>query len=150
MTREKITLSENGWIVVADGGKALFLRNEGDRQFPNLAVFRVEENEGLQNRELASDRPGRLPDAGAEHMSAVEATDRHELAETQFAVDLANVLYEYAQKGEFGELILVATPSTLGAIRGELHQEVSGRIVGEIAKDLTNHPISKIGKIVLG
>ncbi len=122
MTDGKIALNENGWIVVADGGKALFLRNEGDRQFPNLIVFRVEENENLQNRELT---------------------------ETQFAVDLAKLLYEYAQKGDFGELILVANPSTLGTIRGELHQEVSGRIVGEFAKDLTNHPISEIEKIVL-
>lgn len=148
MTGGKITLNQNGWIVVADGGKALFLRNEGDRRIPSLTVFRVDNNENPQNREQVSDRPGRLADVAVGHKSAVETTDWHELAETQFAADLASILYKHAQKGDFGELVLVASPTALGEIRRELHQEVSDRIVGEIAKDLTNHAVSEIEKIV--
>ena len=35
-----IKLDHGTWVVVADGEKALFLRNEGDNQYPNLSVFR--------------------------------------------------------------------------------------------------------------
>lgn len=149
MADEKIKLGHKGWVVVADGGKALFLQNNGDQHHPDLAVFRVEENNNPPDREQASDRPGRFADAGSSHKSAAESTDWHELAEQRFATDLAALLYDHAHKNHFKSLVLVASPSTLGEIRRELHEEVKARIVGEVDKDLTNHPVSEIASLVL-
>lgn len=149
MANEKIKLGHKGWVVVADGGKALFLQNKGNEHHPELIVFRVDENDNPPDREQVSDRPGRFSDGGSGHKSAAEKTDWHELAEQQFASDLAERLYDHAHKGHFKSLVLVASPSTLGDIRRELHEEVTARIVGEIDKDFTNHPIEEIEKIVL-
>lgn len=149
MASGKIALNHKGWMIVADGSKALFLRNTGNRLNPKLEVFRVEESENPPDREQASDRPGRMADAGAGHKSAVENTDLHELAEIQFATDLAATLNRCAQQGDIPELALVASPATLGTVRKLLHSDVSKLIVGEVGKDLTNHPVNEIERIIL-
>jgi protein required for attachment to host cells len=45
-----------------------------------------------------------------------------------------------------GPLVLAADPKTLGQIRQHSHKELQSRIVGELAKDLVNSPISAIEK----
>ncbi|TYC53425.1 host attachment protein [Rhodobacterales bacterium] len=143
-------LKHNGWVVVADGSKALFLRNEGDEKFPNLEVFRKEEQENPPTHEQGTDKPGRFNDGPQVHRSAVAETDWHQLAEENFASDLADILYKRAHKGDFDKMILVAAPSVLGQVRKQLHKEVADRVVAEIDKDLTNHPVDQIEKLVLG
>ncbi len=145
-----IRLKHHGWIVVADGTKALFLRNDGDDKFPNLRIFQKKEQENPPNRDQVSDRPGRFNDTSQPHRSAVSEADWHRLAEDRFAADLAEMLYKRAHKGDFDNVILVAAPSVLGEVRKHLHKEVASRVVAEIAKDLTNHSVGDIEKIVLG
>ncbi|MBN9673962.1 host attachment family protein [Roseibium aggregatum] len=146
---EPIRLKHNGWVVVADGTKALFLRNAGDEKFPNLEIFKKETQDNPPNREQMSDRPGRLSDGSNGHRSAVSEADWHALAESGFASDLADMLYKRAHKGKFDEIVLVAAPSVLGEVRKHLHKEVTSRVIAEIGKDLTNHPVDKIEKLVL-
>ena len=81
--KDKITLKHDGWLVVADGEKALFLRNEGDEKFPNLEVFREEEQDNPPNREQAANRRGRFNDGPNVHRSAVD--------DTQLLDDLAGI-----------------------------------------------------------
>jgi protein required for attachment to host cells len=95
-----ITLNNNGWLVIADGEKALFLRNDGDEKFPNLTVFREMEHENPATREQAADRPGRLNDGGGSHRSAVQETDWHRIEKERFAKELAELLYKHAHKGK--------------------------------------------------
>jgi protein required for attachment to host cells len=42
----------------------------------------------------------------------------------------------------------VAPPQVLGEMRKKLHKEVSDRVVGEVAKTLTNHTVPEIEKIL--
>lgn len=136
--------------MVADGGKALFLRNVGDEKFPNLDVFREEEHDNPPNRDQKANRTGRLKDGGMNaHRSAVQDTDWHELEKERFADDLAGILYAQAHKGRFSSLVIVASPNVLGDLRKKLHKEVQDKVVGEVAKDLTNHPVDQIEKLVL-
>jgi protein required for attachment to host cells len=144
-----IKLKNGGWIVVADGSKALFLKNSGDATLPVLDVFREEAQENPATRDQGTSRPGRMRDSTGPHNSAMETTDWHQLAEDRFAKDLADILYRQAHRGEFKELIIVAAPAVLGEMRKELHKEVSDRVIAEIAKDYTNHPVDQIGKLVL-
>ena len=143
-----LTLKNNGWLVIADGEKALFLRNDGDEKFPNLTVFRELEHENPATRDQAADRPGRLNDSSS-HRSAVQETDWHRVEKERFAKDIAERLYKTAHKNGFDELVLVAPPAVLGAMRKELHKEVQDKIVGELDKDLTKHPVHEIEKLVL-
>lgn len=144
----KTKLKHEGWLVIADGEKALFLRNDGDEKFPNLTVFRELEHANPPDREQAADRPGRLSDGGS-HRSAVQETDWHRVEKERFAKDIAQRLYGHAHKGMFSELVLVAAPHVLGDLRKELHKEVQDKVIAEVAKDLTKHPVHEIEQLVL-
>ena len=144
-----IALKHEGWVVVADGEKALFLFNEGDEVYPNLKVFREMEHENPPSREQGTDKAGRLSDAGSSHRSAVENTDWHKIEKERFAREISDRLYKFAHQGRFQSLVLVAPPHVLGDLRKELHQEVARRIVAEVPKDLTKHPVDQIELLVL-
>lgn len=141
-------LTQGTWVLVADSEKALFLENTTDAQNPNLQVRRKEEQENPADREQSANRPGRFNDGPSVHRSAVDDTDWHQLAKERFAADLADRLYKMAHKGKFERLVLVAAPEVLGELRKNLHKEVADCVVGEVAKNLTNHEISKIEEMV--
>lgn len=144
-----MTKLKNGtWIAVADGEKALLLENLTDDENPNFDVIRKKEQDNPSDYEQSANRPGRMHDGGPGQKSALDDTDWHELAKERFAAELAELLYTHAHRGNFNELVLVAAPNILGELRGHIHKEVADRIIGEIPKTLTNHPLPKIEEIV--
>lgn len=142
-------LTNGTWVLIADGEKALFLENHGDDDYPFLQVFREEEHENPPAREQGSDRPGRYSDGPSVQRSAVQDTDWHRLEKERFAADLAGILYRQAHRGRFKHIVLVAAPATLGELRHHLHVEVRDRVIAEIDKTLTGHPVDQIEKIVV-
>lgn len=147
LNSDKSNVPRDCLVLVADGEKALFLRNEGDAQALDLHVERKKEQDNPPNREQSANRPGRMFD-GTGHKSKVDDTDWHQLAKERFASDLADILYKRAHKGDFDRLIIAADPSTLGELRQELPQEVEQRIIAEIDKNLTNHDMADIEKLI--
>lgn len=144
-----MTKIETGsWVMVADGEKALFLENAGDARDLHLKVIRKEEQDNPSTSEQGTDRPGRMSDGPSGHRSAVKNTDWHKLQEHRFAKDLADILYRHAHDGRFERIVVVAAPSVLGDLRAELHEEVQSRVVAEIPKTLTGHPIDEIERLV--
>ena len=142
------TLTHGTWVLIADGEKALFLENKTDAEDPYLDVWREEEQDNPPNREQAANRRGRVGQSANHGKSAYEDTDWHELAKERFADELAEILYKYAHKGKFDRIVLVASPKILGELRDKLHQEVANRVVAEVDKTLTNHPVDEIEKIL--
>lgn len=136
------------FVVVTDGGKMLFLRNAGDAQNPNLEVERKRENDNPPDREQGSDRAGTSHNSVGSARSSMQETDFHQLAEDRFAAKTADRLRAQALRGDFEKLIVVAPPKTLGELRKHYHKEVESRLAGEIAKDLTGHPVDEIEKII--
>jgi protein required for attachment to host cells len=144
-----LKLQHDSWVVVADGEKALFLRNEGDAKFPNLEVFRHIHEENPPTRNQGTDRPGRMNDgAGGAHRSAVQETDWHRVEKERFAKDIAERLYKAAHRGDYQRLVIVAPPLVMGEMRKEMHKEVTDRVVAEIPKTLTNHTIDEIERLL--
>jgi len=144
-----VRLEHDTWVVVADGEKALFLRNEGDATYPNLEVVRAVHGENPPTREQGTDRPGRLSDGPSVHRSAVADTDWHRLEKERFADEIAERLYRMAHRGDFERLIIAAPPLVLGEMRKKLHKEVTGRVVAEVPKTLTGLPVYDIEKALL-
>lgn len=139
-----INLKNGIWVMVADGEKALFLRNAGDNKFPNLEVVQEMKQENPPTREQGTDSPGRNNDGPSVHRSAVEDTDWHRLGKERFADEIATRLYKLAHAGEFDDIVLVAPPLVLGAMRKKLHKEVKNKVTAEIPKTLTNHALFEI------
>ena len=94
-----IKLKHDTWVLVADGEKALFLRNDGDALYPDLTVVRKLHDENPPTREQGTDRPGRHIDGPSAHRSAVEDTDWHRVAKERFADEIAERLYGLAHDG---------------------------------------------------
>ena len=130
-------------ILVADGEKALFLRNKGDAEFPNFVVEGKEVLDNPPSGEQGSDRPGRAM-GDPSNRSAMEETDWHQLEKDRFVAEIANMLLQQATKKKFDRLVVAAPPHTLGELRKHLHKSVSDRIIGEVDKDLTHLPVYEI------
>jgi protein required for attachment to host cells len=143
-------LAKGAWVIVADGEKALIMVNRGDAQAINLEVMRKEEQENPPAQDWATDRPGRMHDgANGPHKSALEPTDWHQMEKDRFATDLADLLYKAAHNDRFDKLVIIASQSTLGVLRKAFHQTVAEKIILELPKVLTNHPIDAIENQVI-
>jgi len=138
----------NSFILVADGKKSLFFRNQGDGDFPNLVVEHKDGHPDPEDRELKSDAPGRAVSSVGAGRSAFEEADFHQLEEDRFAAATAAMLKERALRNEYDSLIVVAPPRTLGELRKHYHKEVEKRLDAEVPKDLVNLPIPEIEKIL--
>ena len=136
------------WVLVADGEKALFFENTGTRKNPVFKVVSEMEQDNPPTREQGTDAPGRMNDSGPGHKSAMEPTDWHRLAEERFAKEAAELLYKYANQNRYKQIVLCAAPRLLGELRKELHAVVTDRVIGEVPKTLTNHPVDQIERIL--
>lgn len=137
-------LPRGAWVVVADGEKALVLVNEGDEQDMNLVLRRKQEQDNPQAQAWSTDRPGRFNDGPGVQRSAVADTDWHELEKERFAAHLADSLYKDAHAGRFETLVILASRVVLSRLRKDLHPEVRDRILLELPKVLTNHPLDDV------
>lgn len=145
----KVKIRNGDWVVVADGRKALLLENEGDETLLNLKTREVREHPDPPNRELNSDKPGRVHQSANVSRSSVEQTDRHFEAEKVFIAELSERLTGLLASGGAKGLIIVAPAQVLGLIRKEYSPSVSAAIRGEVDHDLTHLPIYEIEKHLL-
>ncbi len=135
---------ENGtWVLVLDGTKALIFENVTDGADPNLRVVRKDEND-------ATDSKGESTTGTAQQgiRRQLDASDMHSTTESGFAEEMAEWLYKAAHRGRFQKIVLVAPDKVLGLLRHKLHKEVQAKVVGEVHKTLTGHPVDQIERIV--
>jgi protein required for attachment to host cells len=140
----------NAFIFVGDGRRALFLRNDGDEKFPNFKTERVIAEENPATHEQGTDRPGRgFAQAGGERRSAMGSTDWHELEEHRFTTRVTEAFEELVRSRDAPALVVIAPPPALADLRAAMHADVKARLVIEINKDLTKHPVWEIEKHVM-
>ena len=146
-----MNLNHGASVFVTDGSKALFLRNDGDAEFPDLRLVKKWEAPAPADRELKSDAPGHVfsSQGGATRRSAYDEGDFHEQAEAKFAEEVAHFMSKQGLKDSTKDIILVAPPRTLGVMRKHLDKAISDRIGAEIPKDLVKHPIAAIERSLI-
>lgn len=136
-------------IVVADQSEADFYELE-QRDMPPQFVQRLEDPDAhLHNRDLKSDRPGRVFDhaaaAGARrgavghHSTGGERTPR-KIEAQRFARRIAQALDEERQQHRYDRLVVMAPPAFLGLLREEIPAAVHAMLTAEIGKDLVHEP----------
>ena len=143
-------IPHDSFVLVADGRKSLFFRNEGDGEYPNLVVEHAEQHRDSKDREIKTDAPGRTFSSGgmSDARSAYSEEDFHQQEEDRFAADMAEMLKTRALADDFASLIVVAPPRALGELRKHYDKEVERRLVAEVPKDLVNLPVDEIEKIL--
>jgi protein required for attachment to host cells len=143
-------IPHDSFVLVADGRKSLFFRNQGDAEFPNLHIEEKESHENPAHHEQAADTAGQAASPVAGVSATMGEVDFHKLEEDRFAADTAAMLKERALRNEFDSLVVVAPPKTLGELRKHYHKEVEKRLLAEVPKDLVNVPVAEIEKILQG
>ncbi len=139
----------DSYVLVADGAKMLFFRNEGNAANPNLTLLAAEQQADIADRDIKTDMAGQKPGSpGMGGASSAGETDFHRQAEDRFAAEAADRINRAALANEFEKLIIVAPPKTLGELRKHYHKQDEGRIAAEIAKDLTGHPVDRIEAVL--
>lgn len=136
-------LPHKALVLVIDGGKQLFLRNHGDGQQIDLRV------EAHDAQAIGSDGDIKTDAAGQSGNSSMGETDYHQQAEDRWVVAAAETLNKRALANDFDALAIIAAPKALGVLRPKLHKEVEKRVVLELAKDMTNRPVSDIEALLV-
>lgn len=143
-----MTIPHGALVLVTDGRKMLFLRNEGDEQQIDLRVEGHEQRNDAPDRVLSVDEAGRVFQSGTTGRSAYQETDFHQLAEDRWAHEAAERVNRRALRNDYDELVIIAAPRTLGELRRKLHKEASKRLILEIDKEMTNQPVAEIEQLI--
>ena len=112
----------------------------------NLKTERVFTDTNPPTHEQGTDRPGRAFSSVGAGRSSVGQTDWHKLEEHRFAVEVAAMLERIVRERGVEALVVVAPPRALADLRKSLHPDAKKKIIAEIDKDLTKHPIDQIEK----
>jgi protein required for attachment to host cells len=138
-------LPHDALVFIGDGRKALFLRNAGDEQIPDLRTEQVFKEDNPKSREQGTDKPGRgFASAGSPRRSGMEETDWHQLEEQRFAERVAAALEDVVRKRHVPAILVAAPPKTLAELRRVFHADIKAKIVAEVDKDLTKQPVDRI------
>ena len=118
-----MNITNDTWIVVADGDKAVFLRNCGDAAEPNFRALQRADRAGGNTSEAAVSAFDRVSgDAG---LSQANGRD--------FAKSLADDLYALAHQGAFDRLVICASSEILAEMHRTLHEDVCRKIIAGLA-----------------
>ena len=139
-----LRIPHNAYVIVGDGRKALFLRNEGNGAAPRLKTEQVFQNNNPPTRDQGWGPPGRSFQSVGNSRSSVEQTDWHEIGEQRFARTIADALEALARDRDIPGFVIVAPPRALADLRRAFDAHVRARIIAEIDKDLTSHPVEDI------
>ena len=134
----------NALVLVADGRKMLFFRNQGDEGQIDLRTEAHDQRKELKDREIKSDAPGTVQQSFGYGRSTYEETDFQQQEEDRWIKDAAEELKERALRNDYDALAIVAPPKALGVLRKCLHKEVEKRVVCTANKEMSGRPIPDI------
>jgi len=118
-------------VAVADGEKLNLFRNAGDEAELKLAP--------VAHSHVDADARG----SGSRPNSSGNP-DQSQSNEDDFSSGIVEMLNKGALDGSIDGLVVIAAPRALGEMRKHYHKALTERLLGEIAKDLTGHPVSAV------
>jgi protein required for attachment to host cells len=130
-------LPKGSTVAVADGEKFNLFRNDGDEA--NLRLVAVDHDD------VDDDHKG--GNTGRHGSSA--NPDGGQDTEDGFSAGVAEVLNRKVLEGKISDLLVIAAPRTLGALRKHYHNKLAASLVGEIAKDLAGFSLQDVEKAVV-
>jgi len=124
------------WYIVASSSEAVFYKEDRRRRFSFVERL---ENPGAKLKESAldSDRAGRgfSTFRGGVLRHGLEGhSNRHDTLTKRFAKEVSQYLELAYQRGDFGDLTVVAEPTFLGVLREKLSSNVKNCVRHEIAR----------------
>jgi len=110
-------IPNDAFVVVADGRKMLFFRNECDSDYLQLVFERKRKHDNSPDREQKTDEAEQSFSSAEPDRSKMDETDFHQFEEDRFTEETVKLPYHCAHDGDFEKLIIVAPPRMLDALR---------------------------------
>ncbi|HEU4696231.1 MAG TPA: host attachment family protein [Sphingomicrobium sp.] len=143
-------LPHNALVLVADGRKMLFFRNNGDENQIDLRTEAHDARYERKDREIKTDAPGTTKQSFGYGRSTYEEPDFQQQEEDRWIKDAADDLKARVLRGDFEALAIVAPPKALGVLKKCLHKEVEKRLVCTVNKEMSGRPIPDIEALLDG
>lgn len=143
-------LPHDALVLVADGRKMLFFRNQGDEGQIDLRTEAHDARYERKDREIKTDAPGVVQQSVGSGRSTYEEPDFHQQEEDRWIKDAADELKDRALRNDFDALAIVAPPKALGVLRKCLHKEVEKRVICTINKEMSGRPVPDIEALLVG
>jgi protein required for attachment to host cells len=126
------------WILVADSTHArIFTAASPSSALQEIETLAHPESR-LHEQKLTSDLPGKAGGSGTGTGHAYQSeTDPKKYEAEQFARYIAGHLQQALDAGRFEQLLLIASPSFLGVLRGQLSSNVQKKTCYELDKNIT-------------
>jgi protein required for attachment to host cells len=123
------------WVVAADASRARVLQVASRKKLAEVTHFDNPEGR-MHDRDLISDAHPRMRGTDG------PASDRQETSAVEHATEMfAKRIGQYLEKARtdhrYDELVVIAPPQLLGALRKEYGKEVGRLVADEVAKDLS-------------
>jgi protein required for attachment to host cells len=128
------------WVVICHRAGARIVEHRG--QSLRLVSEVAHDSGRLKDRQINSDRPGRAHDRAGTGRHAFGVEDStHEHDASNFAREIADLLYAGRNEKRFARLVLVAEPRFLGLLRQALDHVTASLVSGTLSKDLAHVPL---------
>jgi protein required for attachment to host cells len=137
-------------VLVADGKKMLWLRNQGDSDLIDLRTESHDQRDDPMDREIKTDAPGTQGQRWGDGRPAMDEVDFHQQGEDRWIRDAAEEVNRRALSNDFDALAVIIPPKALGEFRKKLHKEAERRIVLTVNKEMTDRPIPDIEELLVG
>ena len=143
-------LPHDALVLVADGRKMLFFRNQGDEEHIDLRTEAHDRREDRKDSEIKTDAPGGIHQSAGYGRSTYEEADFHQQEEDRWIKDAADELKERALRNDYDAVAIVAPPKALGVLRKCLHKEVEKRLLCTVNKEMSGRPVPDIEALLVG
>ncbi len=137
-------------VLVADGKKVLWLRNQGDSELIDLRTESHDRRDDAMDREMKTDAPGVQGQRWGDGRPVMDEVDYHQQGEDRWIKDAAEEVNRRALSNDFDALAVIIPPKALGEFRKKLHKEAERRIVLTVNKEMTDRPIPDIEELLVG
>jgi protein required for attachment to host cells len=124
-------------VAVADGEKLNLFRNGGDEAGLKL--------EPIPHSDVDSEGQG----SGSRQNSSGNP-DASQSNEDGFSAGIVAMLNKRVLDNKVDGLVVIAAPRALGEMRKHYHKALTAKLLGEIAKDLTGHPVADVEAAIHG
>ncbi len=141
-------LPQRAIVLVADGGRMLLLRNDGDAEAPDLTVIAHRDGVLPPERALFDDAPGRTFRSHGPGRSAYESSSLHDALERAFLAAAARTLGDHVGADTPG-IVVVADPVSLGYLRQHYPPAARARLLAELSRDFTGMPTTSIARLLV-
>ena len=135
-------LARNTIVLVADGLQMMVLSIVDAANSRSLAVLNQRVIEDLPNRNILTDTPGASFARAGKGRNTYDKTNPHKENEDQFAAEAADLVVRIGKEEKRG-ITAVAASATLGILGKHYDSALQRRLIYDVAKDLTKHPVDE-------